>query len=182
MHGKSSTIAWQRYLKQKSTAALAKGSLLGFGLLAFLAIFREGAETVLFFFGMGSQISLSDLLIGIGIGVVALVVLGVLLTVVGLRIPMGPFFAVASLLVFYVCFKFVGTGIHGLQVAGVLPSNSASYLPENGFFGLFPTWETTIPQAILLVAAIAVVVYGRVRDSKEKAIEQKTATPAGAAH
>ncbi len=181
MHSKSSAVAWQRYIRQKSTAALATGSLFGLGLLSFLAIFREGAETALFYLGIGPSISASDLWIGMGIGTLALVILGVLLMVVGLRIPMGPFFTVASLLVFFLCFKFIGTGVHALQVANVLPTHSADYLPANDFLGLFPTWETTIVQALVLVVGIGIVVYGRLKKETPDHIEPvKTSTPATA--
>ena len=57
---------------------------------------------------MASNISTSDLVIGLGLGFAGLAVLGFLMIVVGVRIPMRPFFTVASLLVFYLCFKFVG--------------------------------------------------------------------------
>lgn len=167
MHNKSSTVAWQRYIKRQSTSALAKGSLLGFAVLSFLAIFREGAETVLFFLGMGTNISLTDLVLGLAIGSALLAILGFLLVVVGVRIPMGPFFRVASILVFYLCFKFVGTGVHALQVGGILPSTPATYLPENGFFGLFPTWETTLAQLILLLIGAGIVVYTHFKSEKE---------------
>lgn len=169
MHNKSSTVAWQRYIRAKSTSALAKGSLFGLAVLSFLAIFREGAETVLFFLGMGSGISLTDLFLGLAIGAVLLGVLGFLLVVVGVRIPMGPFFRVASILVFYLCFKFVGTGVHALQVGGVLSSTSATYLPENGFLGLFPTWETTIAQLALLLLGAGIVLYTHFKSAKEEA-------------
>lgn len=183
MHNKSSAVAWNRYIKQRSTAALAKGSLLGLAALSFLAIFREGAETVLFFLGMGSGISTSDLFVGLAIGAVLLGILGFLLVVVGVRIPMGPFFRIASILVFYLCFKFVGTGVHALQVGGVIPSTAASYLPENGFFGLFPTWETTLAQLALLVLGAGLVLYNHFKTAKEdakpaKPVETGTASPA----
>ena len=181
MHNKASIGAWQRYIRQKSTAALATGSLFGLGLLSFLAIFREGAETVLFYLGIGPSISAPDLWIGMGIGTLILVIIGVLLVVIGLRIPMRPFFTVASLLVFYLCFKFIGTGIHALQIAGLLPTHSADYLPSNDFLGLYPTWESTIVQAVVLVAALAVVIYGRVKKvAPEKAEQPKTSTPISA--
>ena len=180
MHSKSSAVAWNRYIKQKSTAALAKGSLIGLAVLSFLAIFREGAETVLFFLGMGSGISLSDLVIGLAIGTVALVVIGFLLVVAGLKIPMGPFFLTASILVFYLCFKFVGMGIHALQVGKVISATPASYLPESGFFGLFPTWETTIPQLLLLAVGVGVVVYERLKNKNETKQPQATSNTAPA--
>jgi high-affinity iron transporter len=169
MHNKSSAVAWNRYIKQRSTAALAKGSLVGLAALSFLAIFREGAETVLFFLGMGSGISAGDLFLGLAIGAILLGILGFLLVVVGVRIPMGPFFRIASILVFYLCFKFVGTGVHALQVGGIIPSTTATYLPENGFFGLFPTWETTLAQVALLLIGAGLVLYNHYKTAKEDA-------------
>ncbi len=159
MHSKSSAGAWQQYIKRKSTAAMAKGSLIGLSLLAFLSIFREGAETALFYLGIGPSISTGDLVIGLGLGMGMLVGLGVLLIVVGIRLPMGPFFRVASLLVFFLCFKFIGTGIHALQLAGVLPNHPAEYLPANDFFGTFSSWEPTAAQLVLVAAAIGAMVY-----------------------
>ncbi len=169
MHSKSSAASWQRYIKQRSTAALASGSVAGLALLAFLAIFREGAETALFYLGIGPSITLSDLLIGIGIAAVVLVGLGILMVVVGLRLPIGPFFRVASLLVFFLCFKFIGMGVHALQIAKVLPSTSETYLPQNGFLGMYPTWETTLAQLALLLVGLGVLLWGRFRNAKEVA-------------
>lgn len=174
MHNKSSAAAWNRYIKSRTTAVLARGSLFGLAALAFLAIFREGAETVLFFLGMGSNISASDLFIGLAIGAVLLAIIGFLLVVVGMRIPMGPFFRVASILVFYLCFKFVGTGVHSLQVGSVLSATPATYLPENGFFGLYPTWETTIAQLALLLIGAGLVLFNHYKSNKEAA---RTARP-----
>jgi high-affinity iron transporter len=161
LHSKASLGGWQRYINQHTSQALTGGRLFGIAALAFLAVFREGAETALFYLGMVGNISNRDLLIGLGLGFVALAALGFLMVVVGLRIPMRPFFAIASLLVFYLCFKFIGTGIHALQVSGVIPTGSASYLPTVDAVGLYPTWPTTIAQLILLIAAGAVVLRER---------------------
>src|SRR5262249_4889342 len=154
LHNKASAYGWQRYLTQRTDEVLQGGRLFGLATLAFLAIFREGAETALFYLGMVGNISTSDLLIGLGIGFGGLAILGVLMTVAGLRIPMRPFFAAASVLVFYLCFKFVGTGIHGLQVAGIVPAPSASYLPAIDALGMYSTWPTTIAQLLLLGVAL----------------------------
>src|SRR5262249_9538567 len=125
LHSKSSISGWQSYINAQTRGSLKGGSLVGIAVLAFLAVFREGAETALFYLGMVGNISNSDLLIGLAIGFGALAILGYLLVVVGVRIPMRPFFAVASVLVFYLCFKFIGTGIHALQVSGYVPAQSA---------------------------------------------------------
>ena len=69
LHSKSSISNWQTYIRNQSVKALATGSLASLSFLAFLAVFREGTETVLFMIGMASSISLASLLGGIGIGV-----------------------------------------------------------------------------------------------------------------
>jgi hypothetical protein len=112
---------------------------------------------------MVGNISSADLFVGLAIGFAGLAILGFLLVVVGIRIPMRPFFAVASVLVFYLCFKFIGTGIHALQVSGFVPSASAEFLPSLDAVGLYPTWPTTIAQLFLLGLAAWVVLRNRVR-------------------
>jgi high-affinity iron transporter len=163
LHSKASLGGWQKYISQQTSHALNGGRLLGLAVLAFLAVFREGAETALFYLGMVSSISNSDLLVGLGLGFVGLAGLGFLMVVVGVRIPMRPFFAVASLLVFYLCFKFIGTGIHALQLAGLIPTGTANFLPTVDVVGVYPTWPTTTAQLVLLIAAAWVVLRERAR-------------------
>jgi high-affinity iron transporter len=166
LHSKSSIANWNQYIKNQSTRALATGSLWSIAILAFLAVFREGTETVLFFIGMASSISITTLLMGIVVGLLILSVLAFLILKVGIKIPMRPFFLVSSVLVFYLCFKFLGMGIHGLQLAGVLNATHTGLLPSSEFFGLYSTWENIIPQLILLLAAVGIVIWNRIRDHK----------------
>lgn len=164
LHSKSSVAEWQRYIREQSTAALARGSLFSLAALSFLAIFREGTETVLFYLGMASSISQRDLLLGLGMGIGILVLLALGILKLGLKVPMRPFFLVSSLLVFYLGFKFTGMGIHGLQLAGVLPASIAPYLPRIEFLALYPNWQSTLPQLALLALAVAMAVRQQRRD------------------
>ena len=161
LHSKSHLGAWQQYIRQQSNAALVRNSLLSLASIAFLAVFREGAETVVFYMGIAPAIALADLMLGIGLAVVVLVVLGVLMLRYGVRIPLRPFFLVTSLLLYYMAFKFVGTGIHALQMAGAVPATPNRFLPSWQPLGLFPTLETTAVQLLLLVLALAVVLLFR---------------------
>lgn len=165
LHSKASLHAWKRYIDERTGKALASGSLFGLALLAFLAIFREGAETVVFYLGIAPSITLRDLLLGFAIGAVSLLAIAVLMLVFSVRLPLRLFFRVAGLLVYYLGFKFVGTGIHALQVAGVLPTNPAP-LPAIPFFGIYPTWETLLPQVLLLLGGVAVLIYLSSRDQR----------------
>ena len=161
LHSKSNLAAWHKYISTNASAAMKKGSLFALALLAFLAVFREGIETVLFYVGMVSNISLGNFAIGVGLGTAAVASVGLLIFVVGVRISVGPFFRVASVLVYYLAFKFAGAGIHAFQLAGKIHVTAADYLPTNGFFGLYPTWETTGVQLAFVAAAAGLLLYGR---------------------
>jgi len=163
LHSKASLGAWHHYIQQKGTAALSSNSLFSLAFLAFLAVFREGAETVLFYAGIAPSIALGDLALGLALGVVGLVAVGVAMFALGVRLPLRPFFAAATVLIYYLAFKFVGTGIHALQVAGVLQATTAPYLPEIGALGVYPTWETTAAQLLLVMVSVAALVAERVR-------------------
>jgi high-affinity iron transporter len=178
LHSNTSLTGWQRQIHQRTAQALTTGSLVGLATLAFVAVFREGAESVLFFLGMAAAISTRDLLLGLAIGAASLALLGTLIMVIGVRIPMRPFFAIAGVLVFYLCFKFLGTGIHSLQVAGVLPTTSSTYLPASDFLGISPTWQTTIPQVLLLLLAASVLLEGRLKQQREAANSPAAGAPA----
>jgi high-affinity iron transporter len=156
LHSKARLGAWQTYIREKSTAALAGGSMLSLTIIALLAVFREGAETAVFYLGIAPSISPGDLLLGLASGVAALVAIGAALLLVGMRLPLRPFFLASSALIYYLGFKFVGTGLHALQVAGVLQATPGP-LPSSDALGVYPTWETALPQIVLLIVAGVVI-------------------------
>ncbi|PLS09474.1 FTR1 family iron permease [Neobacillus cucumis] len=166
LHSQSNIADWNRYIREKSQTALTTGKLVSLGILAFLAVFREGTETVLFYIGMASQIKLQSLLFGFLIGAAILGVLAYLMVFVGLKLPLRPFFMVSSIIVFYLCIKFTGMGIHSLQLAGLIPTSNAEAIPSIGFFALYPSWESTIPQIALVFAAIIIILYKNIKNKK----------------
>jgi high-affinity iron transporter len=68
---------------------------------------------------------------------------------------------------FYLCFKFAGMGIHGLQLSGLLPATQAP-IPTIDFFAIYSTWESIIPQIILLIVAIVAMIWNKKKDKKAK--------------
>jgi len=164
LHSKARLSVWQKYIRDRSTAALAGGSMFSLGMLSLLAVFREGAETSVFYLGIAPSISPADLALGLGLGVLTLLAVGITTMVIGLRLPLRPFFLASSVLIYYLGFKFVGMGLHALQVSGVLPATPAP-LPGSDFLGVYPTWETALPQLLLLIAA-GVVLWVTVRDQR----------------
>ncbi|MDP4103570.1 MAG: FTR1 family protein, partial [Bacillota bacterium] len=166
LHSQSSIADWNRYIREKSQTALSTGKLVSLGVLAFLAVFREGTETVLFYIGMASQIKIQSLLLGFLIGAAILGVLAYLMVFVGLKLPLRPFFMVSSIIVFYLCIKFSGMGIHSLQLAGLIPTTNASNIPSVEFFALYPSWESAIPQIILVLAAVFILLFKNIKNKK----------------
>lgn len=163
LHSKSSVDSRNHGIQNKSYKSLANGSLFSLGFLAFLAVFREGTEVVLFYIGMASSIKLTDLFLGIALGFAILIIIAVLMLKIGLRIPMKPFVLVSSLLVFYLGLKFTGMGINGLQLSGVLPATSSDSLPTISALAVYPTWQGVIPQAVLVVIAILVILHNKLK-------------------
>ncbi|MBK8798738.1 MAG: hypothetical protein IPM07_21510 [Anaerolineales bacterium] len=77
---------------------------------------------------------------------------------------------------FYLGFKFVGTGIHALQVAGVAPATPIPWLPAIPLLGIFPTWESFLPQLLLLVVGASFYLYTYLRQRQDAvAIEAQAA-------
>jgi high-affinity iron transporter len=158
LHRNSDVKRWNQFLQSKSTEALTSGKMISLALLAFFAIVREGLETVIFLVGMAGKMPGTELAGGIAAGFGILVVCAIVMIKLGTRLPVRPVFLVSSIIVFYLCFKFMGSGIHSLQMAGIIPSTVQEYLPEHVSFSLYPSWYSTIPQLLFVMIAITFVV------------------------
>ncbi len=159
LHRQSSAGAWKRYIEEQTASVLQASTLFPLALIAFLAVYREGAETILLYVGMAPSISSADLWSGLGMGSALLVLIAVLMLGLGLRIPLRPFFRGTSLLIYLLGFKFVGNGIHNLQEVGRLPIHVAESLPTLKKLGIYPTWETALTQLALLGITIVLIVW-----------------------
>ncbi|MCC7195039.1 MAG: cytochrome c/FTR1 family iron permease [Gemmatimonadaceae bacterium] len=143
---------WQQFIREKVTSALDRGGTFALALVAFLAVFREGAETALFFQAIIAREtgSLVPVFSGIAVGGVALAVVFSLFHRFGVRIPLRPFFAVTSGILYWMAFVFAGKGIKELQEGGVLGRTLLPSFPYVEALGIYPTAETVLVQAVLL--------------------------------
>jgi high-affinity iron transporter len=143
---------WQAFIRDKVTSALEHGGGSTLAFVAFLAVYREGAETALFYqalFNEGANVAL-PITLGLLAGCAVLVVIFTLFYRFGVRIPLRPFFSVTSVLLYYMAFVFVGKGVHELQEGGVVPTNVLRGFPTIAGLGFYPTWETVLAQLVLL--------------------------------
>ena len=151
---------WQQYVKSKVDSSIGRGSVIALGFAAFLAVYREGAETILFYQALYSSAdSHSAVTLGFAAGTLPLVALFFLVKYGSVRIPIAPFFAVTSALLYYLAFTFAGKGVLELQEAEWVSSSHIEGLPAIAFFGIYPTWEGILLQSVLAAALIIAVVY-----------------------
>jgi high-affinity iron transporter len=144
---------WQKFIQEKVSSALEHGGGKALALVAFLAVYREGAETALFYqalFNEGPNVGL-ELVLGIVVGFAVLAVIFTLFYRYGVRIPMRPFFTVTSILLYFMAFVFMGKGIRELQEGNIMPITVIPGGPHVDALGIYPSVETLTAQGILIV-------------------------------
>lgn len=154
MHQKSAAGRWQAYLRDKMSGAMSRRSSYAMAALAFVAVYREVFETVLFFSALWTQGNGLALILGLLAGAFVLGAIAWVLLKTSARMPIGKFFSYSSMLVAVLAVVLVGKGVKGLQEAGVLDAYPLSF-PRIDMLGVFPTAETLSVQ--LLVASIALL-------------------------
>lgn len=157
--GKVDSAHWKNYLKKTVHHAVEKNNPLILGLAAFLAVYREGFETVLFFKALTVQSGFTpEILLALGLGFISLMVLFVLIVKLEKRLPLPWVFGTTSALLFLLSIKFAGKGLHELQEAGLISETALAMVPKIADAGLYPTVETVGIQ-LLVLAVGAVLVY-----------------------
>lgn len=159
LFAKRETARWQGYVKSQLEDALSSGRALSLGLAAFLAVFREGAETVLFYQALlaGSAGDEGAVLAGFGAGAIALAVVYMVMKQAAVRLPLGLFFGATAVLLYALAVSFAGTGILELQEARWVSSTPVAAMPTVPWLGLYPTVESLAAQGLLLALLIPAV-------------------------
>jgi high-affinity iron transporter len=152
---KAESRHWMGYLRQQLERGLSRRSLLVLSGLAFLAVYREAAETILFTQALllESEVDRGEVWAGAGAGLLAVIVAAFIMNRTVLRLPLGPFFAVSSLLLCGLAVSFAGAGIYELVAAGYLPPRPVRF-PEVPWMGIHPDLTGLLVQfSIVLVIA-----------------------------
>ncbi len=152
---------WQEYINKQMRGAISKGSAFTLGSVAFISVYREGFETVLFYKALFlyADSTTQGIIPGFLAGCVVLAGVFYLINTLGMRIPLKWFFGFTSVLLYYMAFTFMGKGIHELQMGEQISMTSANFLPSLSWLGMYPTWETFIGQAVLFGAFVFALFY-----------------------
>lgn len=152
MHRNSLAGRWQDYLRTRVTAAMTRGSALFLFLLAFVAVYREVFETILFFAAMWSQQNSGAILGGLAAGTVVLAIVAFWMLRISRSLPIARFFRVSSIFIAVLAVVLVGKGVAALQEAGWI-AQAFIDVPRIEWIGMYPTWQSLLSQIAVAVAA-----------------------------
>jgi high-affinity iron transporter len=169
MHGKSQADAWQRYIRERLSKALSRGSAWFLFLLAFVVVYREVFETILFFAALWSKETAGAVLGGSGLALAALAAIAWAMLRYSSRLPIAKFFAFSAALVAILAFVLAGKGLAALQEAGIVAATRIAGLPKLDLVGFYPTWQTVLLQLAVVAILIAGYVYNRRKRQSEEA-------------
>ncbi len=120
---RSDPRAWSMELRRRAESAMAGRRVgLAVGAIGFLAVFREGAETVLFLAAAAQQAG--DVLpILAGLAAAALLLLGVwfVVTRAAFRLPLRPLFLGTSVFLLFMAARFAAAAVQEFQEQAMLP-------------------------------------------------------------
>jgi high-affinity iron transporter len=174
---------WNAFVKGRMEDALSSGSGLALASVAFLAVYREGFETILFYKALITSAGVAGVpggggaavAAGILLGAVALVIVYTAISRFGMKVPLKPFFAVTSAMLYYMAFVFAGKGIADLQESGLLRTSVVEWAPRIPALGIYPTVESLSLQLVLVVLLLVAVVW--LQRSRLTAAEQDRRRP-----
>jgi high-affinity iron transporter len=187
---KMEVVKWNRFVRGRMEAALGRGSGFALASVAFLAVYREGFETVLFYkalavsggSGAGAWAPVGG---GIVAGSVVLAIVYVAINRFGVRLPLKPMFAVTGSLLYYMAFVFAGKGVADLQESGAVSLTPLGWAPRVPAMGIYPTLESLGAQGVLVLLAVVALAWvfviepRRLRVTSVLVPEPAPAPPAG---
>ena len=167
MISKAEAANWSRFIDGKVQSSVEQGSTFALAFTAFLSVFREGAEVVLFYQPMLSEGNPGMVWAGFGTGCVLLVFVYLAITKLSIRLPLKVFFTATSILMAIMCVSFLGSGIKELAEGNVFDLTlRVPGIPENDviqIFGIYPWLETLVPQLILSIILLVTFMMAHYR-------------------
>jgi high-affinity iron transporter len=161
LHNASNSKRWKQFVEHKVGNAMEGGTLWALAAVAFLAVYREMFETVLFYQAMWVQVGSGaeqSFIFGIIAALALLVVLSLLIYKVGIRLPIKQFFQINAVLLFLLAVVFTGQGIAALQEAGIV-STSLLNFPRIEVLGVYPTAQSLGLQLLVLLLGAGLLAY-----------------------
>ena len=158
LHSKSSVKKWNTFMDSQMQTVTKTGSFLSMFALSFLAVFREGAETILFYVGILPRISSFDFVLGISLALLVLVVIAFVMNKVSQFFLPHKVFFILTWMIYALAFKMTGVSIHALQLTNMIPNHLIAGIPTIDILGIYPSWESLAGQALFILVVILVTI------------------------
>jgi len=162
---------WSKYIQSHVSESISAGSAKALWWTVFLAVFREGAETVLFYqaliFDAKDSAGYSMIALGFVVGLIVLLVTYYVFKIFAIKIPIKPFFLVTSAIIFYMSIVFVGKGLMEFVEGKIFVPTKIDGFPTIEWLGIYPYYESLVPQAIMIAALIIGVIIMKNKQAKE---------------
>lgn len=158
LHSKSSVKQWNAFMDRQMKTVTATGSFISMFALSFLAVFREGAETILFYVGILPRIRSFDFFLGIGLALAVLAILAILMTKASHLVKPHKIFFLLTWMIYALAFKMLGVSLHALQLTNMLPNHILSNFPTIDWAGIYPSWEVVACQMLFIFIIVIVTV------------------------
>lgn len=170
MFSKAEAEAWKNYVEGKVKSAISSGSSIALGFAAFLAVFREGAETILFYQAMLSESKehMDMVWYGLAIGTLVLAVIFIIIRFGTMRLPLKPFFIGTSILMYIMAIAFAGGGVKELQEADIIHVTPVDFVRSIEVLGIYPTVETLLPQIFMVIVVAFSISYYKTKYLKRR--------------
>jgi len=157
MHSKTNASNWQAYIHDNIHRHLSTGTLWGIAALAFIAVYREVFETVLFYQALLTQ-SLPSQFMSIGTGfiagVVVLAMIAYLMIKYSLRLPIRKFFLFTTYLMLALSFVLIGKAVAALQEAALINISPLPIHLDIAWLGIHATWEGILSQLLIVLLSL----------------------------
>ena len=158
LHSKSSVKKWNAFMESQMQTVTKTGSFLSMFALSFLAVFREGAETILFYVGILPRISSFDFILGISLALSVLVVIAFVMNKASQFFLPHKVFFILTWMIYALAFKMTGVSIHALQLTNIIPNHLISGIPSIDILGIYPSWEGLAGQILFILIVFLITI------------------------
>ncbi|MEO5788222.1 cytochrome c/FTR1 family iron permease [Gelidibacter sp.] len=155
LHNHSHAKKWKEFIENKIGRYLQKDKMFGLAAFSFMVVFREAFEVILFLQAINLESepeNKSAIALGVLAAVACIAAMVYLFQKYSKRIPVRQLFQYSSWIVVFLAIILMGKGFHSLQESGWISVTGIPSLFRIDWLGFYPTLETILAQAGLLIA------------------------------
>ncbi len=167
LHSHSEVFKWTDFIKTKISSISDSGSVVGLGIFAFIVVFREAVEVVLFLSSLtlnNPNQSDSALIWAVVTTTILIAIISIIFSKYTKKLPIGKIFKISAYVIAVLAVILTGKGIAALQEAGYIPIMLINHIPRIDLLGFYPNIQSILAQFIIL----AIIIYITKRTKKDQ--------------